>query len=371
MTHFGIICPAESGHLNTFFPLVQELKNRGHHLTFITLVDVQQKILAAGFEVQVIGEDLFPLGRLKERFIQLGQLNGLAALKYTINIFKDIAESVLKDAPKIVEETEIEALLVDQAEREEGSVAELAGIPFITICSAVVLNRDPEVPPFNTPWQYGLTWKSRLRNKLGYKILNSVTKPIGETIDDYRQRWNLPLHSSPNDAYSQLAQITHQPQEFEFPRHNLPKCFHFTGPYHSEANREPIPFPWEKLTGQPLIYASMGTLQNRLTDVFAKIASACAELDAQLVITLGGADIPESLLKLPGDPLVISYAPQLQLLSKAALTITHARDEYYFGMLNLWCADGSNSYCQRSARNSLPYCLVRNRGDDSCQEINC
>ncbi|MEM8675921.1 MAG: glycosyltransferase [Cyanobacteria bacterium P01_G01_bin.67] len=323
MTHFGIICPAESGHLNTFFPLAQELKQRGHRLSFITIIDGQQKILAAGFEAQVIGADLFPLGKLKERFIELGQLNGLAALKFTINLIKDTATILLRDAPQIIRDQGIEALLVDQTLREGGSVAEFMGIPFITICSAVVLNRDPEVPPFNTAWEYSSTWQSRLRNKLGYKLLSRVTKPISETIGEYRQARNLPLHSTVNDAYSALAQITHQPQEFEFPRQNLPPYFHFTSPFHSEANREPVAFPWEKLTGQPLIYASMGTLQNRLTEIFTTITSACAELDAQLVITMGGADIPESLQNLPGNPLIVSYAPQLQLLPQVALTITH------------------------------------------------
>jgi MGT family glycosyltransferase len=47
-------------------------------------------------------------------------------------------------------------------------------------------------------------------------------------------------------------------------------------------------------------------------------------LDAQLVISLGGSASPESLPELPGSPLVVGYAPQLELLKKATLTITHA-----------------------------------------------
>ncbi len=85
-----------------------------------------------------------------------------------------------------------------------------------------------------------------------------------------------------------------------------------------------MPFPFEQLTGQPLIYASMGTVQNRLLDVFKIIASACEGLDAQLVISLGGSATPESLPSLPGNPIVVGYAPQLELLPKATLTITHA-----------------------------------------------
>ncbi|MGL6137033.1 MAG: glycosyltransferase, partial [Planktothrix sp.] len=59
-------------------------------------------------------------------------------------------------------------------------------------------------------------------------------------------------------------------------------------------------------------------------EVFQQIAFACEELDAQLVISLGGGTTPESLPTLPGNPIVVGYAPQLALLQKATLTITHA-----------------------------------------------
>ena len=84
------------------------------------------------------------------------------------------------------------------------------------------------------------------------------------------------------------------------------------------------PFPYEKLTGRPLIYASMGTTQNQLLWIFQMIAEACMGLDAQLVITLGGGVNLKSLPESPGNPIVVGYAPQLELLKKASLTITHA-----------------------------------------------
>ncbi|MGK7940133.1 MAG: hypothetical protein AB4062_08290 [Crocosphaera sp.] len=64
-------------------------------------------------------------------------------------------------------------------------------------------------------------------------------------------------------------------------------------------------FPYEKLTGQPLIYASLGTIQNRLIQVFQQIAEACLGLDAQLVISLGGSAKTESLPPVADSPLVM------------------------------------------------------------------
>ncbi|CAA9589838.1 Zeaxanthin glucosyl transferase [uncultured Synechococcales cyanobacterium] len=324
MTHFGLICPASTGHLNTMLPLGKELQRRGHRVTLFALLDAESKTLAAGLEFKGIGESEFPQGVMAELLAQLGKLSGREALRYTIITLKNTAAVLLRDAPKAMKEAGVEALLVDQVSPEGGTVADFLGIPFITICSAVVLNRDPSVPPHFTNWNYNPALWGQLRNRVGYQVLKQITNPITGVINEYRQEWKLPKHSNPNERYSQLAQISQQPAELEFPRKQLPQCFYFTGPYHSPVGREVPGFPYEKLTGQPLIYASMGTVQNRLIGVFQQIAEACVGLDAQLVISLGGSAKIKFLPELAGSPLVVEYAPQLELLQKATLTITHA-----------------------------------------------
>jgi MGT family glycosyltransferase len=325
MTHFGILSPgAATGPLNTMLPLGQELQRRGHRVTLFGTPETQPKALAAGIEFQAIGEKDFPVGSTAESLTKLGQLRGLAALQYTIHLLKEISAITLRDAPALMKAAGVEALLVNQSSVEGGTIANFLEIPFVTVCSALVLNREPSIPPFCTYWKYSPAWWARLRNELGYALLNRVAKPIRDLIDEYRREWKLPLYSGSNDAYSQLAQISQAPFEFEYPRQELPPWFHFTGTYHTSANRAPVPFPYEKLTEKPLIYASMGTLQNRLIWIFQIIAAACEKLDAQLVVSLGGSAKPESLPDLRGNPLVVEYAPQLELLEKATLMITHA-----------------------------------------------
>lgn len=324
MTHYGLMCPASTGHWNTMLPLGKELQQRGHRVTLVGVPDAQPKAQAAGLEFQVIGEAEYPPGAAGESIAKLGELSEQEAFKYTIQLFQDIANVHLKYAPTAIKNVGIEALLIDQAMPEGGTIADVSGLPFMTICSAVVLNREPSVPPFMTNWYYSPAWWAKLRNKLGYQLLNRATQPITDLIDNYRREKNLPVYSNANKRYSQLAQISQQPAELEFPRKDLPQWFHFTGPFHSPIGREVADFPFDKLTGQPLIYVSMGTIQNRLLNVFQAIAEACQDLDAQLVISLGGSADPEVLQGIAGNPLVVRYAPQLQLLEKAALTITHA-----------------------------------------------
>ncbi|MEH1936116.1 MAG: glycosyltransferase [Nostoc sp.] len=325
MTHFGIICPgATTGPLNTMLPLGQELQRRGHRVTLFGTHDCQPKALAAGIEFQPIGEKDSPPGSTAESFAKLGQLRGLAAFRHTIELLKHISSVTLQEAPASMKAAGVEALLVNQSSVEGGTIAEFLEIPFITVCSAVVINEEPSIPPFFTTWKYSPSGWARLRNQIGYTLVNSIVKPVEDLINEYRREWKLALYSNLKDSYSPLAQISNAPAEFEFPREELAPWFHFTGSYHTSANRIPVSFPDEKLTGKPLIYASMGTLQNRLIWVFQTIASACEDLDAQLVISLGGSAKPESLPDLAGNPLVVEYAPQLEVLEKATLMITHA-----------------------------------------------
>jgi MGT family glycosyltransferase len=175
-----------------------------------------------------------------------------------------------------------------------------------------------------SPWLLaGVIYSTGLVVRVGYSLVDRLAQPVWQVIWQHRQKWNLPAYKHTNDIFSKLAIITRHISEFEFPRQLLPH-FHFTGPFHNSIEREPVEFPFEKLNGKPLIYASMGTLQNRLDYVFRTIAEACANLNAQLVISLGGGLDPEAFPNLPGNPLVVKYAPQLELLQKASLNITHA-----------------------------------------------
>ncbi|HEY9636060.1 MAG TPA: glycosyltransferase [Coleofasciculaceae cyanobacterium] len=324
MNHFGILCPSETGHLTPMLGLGRELKRRGHSVTFFQVPDAEKKVLSAGLNCQLIGQSEFPVGSLPQRYAELGKLSGLAGVRYSIQFVQQITDMSLREVPDAIKAIEVDVLLVDQVARAGSTIAELLDIPFISVCNCLLFNREASVPPPFTTWRYNPSWWTYLRNQMGYSLIDRLAQPLWALVDEYRRQWKLSPYSSPDDVYSKLAQLSQQPDKFEFPRTTLPPYFHFTGPYIDSASRELVSFPLDKLTGRPLIYASMGTLQNRQQEIFHCIAEACVGLDTQLVISLGGASSPKSLPGLPGSPLVVEYAPQLELLKKTTLTITHA-----------------------------------------------
>jgi MGT family glycosyltransferase len=150
-----------------------------------------------------------------------------------------------------------------------------------------------------------------------------VMRPVREVIARYRREWKLSPLAKVEESFSTVAQISQQPEAFDFPRRALPPSFHYVGPLR-RAKKKLTEFPWDKLDGRPLVYASLGTLQNRRWPVFNVFAQACAGLDVQLVITHGGGLTEAEAQSFPGNPIVVSYAPQQEVLSRAALTLTHA-----------------------------------------------
>jgi len=69
----------------------------------------------------------------------------------------------------------------------------------------------------------------------------------------------------------------------------------------------------------------MGTLQNGLEGVFSTIAQAVGErAGMQLVLSIGPVLDPQQIKSLPASAIVVNHAPQIELLKRSALCITHA-----------------------------------------------
>lgn len=302
-------------------PLGRELQRRGHQITLFSDLRAQAKAVEAGFGYKAISsETLEQSAHLDQKE---GDLTGLRALRDSIDFFRKKAAASLRNAPAAIQEARVEALLVDGSVFEGGTIAQALNLPFVTICSALAYYQQADIPPVLASWGYKPNWRSRLSNRAAHKLFNLMAQPVWRVISQYRRAWNLPTYSNYNDIFSKLAIITQHLAEFEFPR-QLPPQFHYVGPFHDSTGRPHLNFPWEKLKGGPLIYASLGTKRNRIVPIFRVIASACVDLDAQLVISLGGGMTLEAVPNLPGAPLVVEYAPQLEIVKKTNLCITHA-----------------------------------------------
>ena len=297
MARLGAFCYPGTGHINPMTALAHSLQLRGHQVVLFGIADTESRVRAAGVEFHQIGTQDYPPGTLKRLDEHMAGLTGLAALRFTLDRVRNTTRMILRDGPEAVRSAKVDALLVDQAEFA-GNVAEHLGLPWISIALIPPMVNDDRYPPFWFGWAAGQGRLSRLRNKLGMKLLLRTAAPIFKVVDQHRAAWGLKAYTEPDDALPPL-QIAQMPQVLEFEvGGRSPAGLHYTGPFVHAKQRPAMEFPWERLDGRPLIYASLGTLQNGAEGIFRAIAEACAPLDAQLLISLGGGIDPARLGKL-------------------------------------------------------------------------
>jgi UDP:flavonoid glycosyltransferase YjiC (YdhE family) len=293
-------------------------------VVYFQVADLERPIRAAGLRFRQIGREDFPPGALRARDEEVSKLKGLAALRCGLRGIGRKAEMLFRDAPAAIRDEGIDSLIVDQIEMAGGTVAEHLGLPFVSAAAALPINLDASVPPVTLPWPHRVGVCARLRNWVGNAASEWIMSGVLRTINRQRRAWGLPAARNISGTFSGLAQVSQLPAALELPGRRLPPGFHHTGPWVDAAGRAPVDFPWSRLDpGRPLAYASMGTLQNGILQTFRVIAEACAGLDLQLVISLGGGQDPALLGDLPDDPVVVGYAPQLELIRRSALTISH------------------------------------------------
>ncbi len=321
MTHFGALCNPAPSHLMALVTLGRELQKRGHRFTLFAVPDLAKTAAKHGISFQPLNNSRNYLPGL-DNFIQdVGQENFLSygdLLKYGIGEIALYCEQ----APRAMAGAGIQCLVADQVVIPASTVAERLNIPFIGICNAVPLSTDADVPPCSKPWPYSPGRWAHLRNRLTYGLAALFSIPFSRKLNFYRRQWALSPYRTIDQTFSRLAQITQLVPEFDFPFQRPRANQYYVGPFQRD-DYQGIEFPYERLDGRPLIFAVLGTLLGAKPGIWETISESCLGLDAQLVISLGGRGRPEDYRDLPGQPLVVSFAPQRELLKRVTLMITH------------------------------------------------
>jgi MGT family glycosyltransferase len=233
------------------------------------------------------------------------------------------AETLCRHAPEALRAAKADCVLVDMGDPGAATAAEIANLPFITISNALPLNRDPGVPPDFLPWPYRADRWAQWRNLGAYRLRDLLLAPLHRVINKHRRRHHLRRYTSVDDSFSSLAQITQLIPDFDLPRQRALHCLQYVGPYrrNTETQSDLSHF---RLDGRPVVYASLGTVQGDRAVIWSAIARGCSALHVQLILALGRKGLSQTMPPLPGNPTVVDFAPQKQLLTKAAVVITHA-----------------------------------------------
>jgi len=172
--------------------------------------EAQPKALAAGIEFQVIGEKDFLVGSTTESLtVRATAWTGCI----TIYHFTQEISAVTLRCSGFNESSRCRSSASQPKFSRGGTIADFLEIPFVTVCSAVVLNREPGIPPL-TPIGSIAQLGGHVYVTKWVILLNRVAKP------PRRDRRVSPSGSYPvpKPMMPTLNWLSQAPAEFEYPK---------------------------------------------------------------------------------------------------------------------------------------------------------
>lgn len=326
----GLLVLAGEGHLNPSLALGSELQKCGHQVTFFSMVDTVAIGQAAGIEVVECAAQELPLGTVNCLMNSMAggtppwKMSAMMKEVERINTANLLAvDDWLNQHPN-----QLDCLLIDTLTPHFYLLGEKHQIPYIILEASIpAFLYSSDIPPTMLGFNYSDSWFGKMRDRIANALFAKVIGPFFSNLQNqYAQAWNLPQSQGLGDSRQALARLSQVPAAFDFPRQDKAQ-YVYTGPWVNTRARVQLDFPWEQLNGKLLIYSALGTVYNDQTAAYQIIARACQQLDYQLILSVGPHMADDTLNTLEQQYpqfLFVRKAPQVELLQRAKLFITHA-----------------------------------------------
>ncbi len=326
----GFISMPLAGHLNPMIALARKLQSRGHEILFIGVPDAGPTVCAAGLHFVSYCEEEFPAGSCASAIAPVAKSHGMEATRWTVGgACRAFFQAGSQHLPRVLAETGVEALVLDTIHMYLEVVPVSLGIPYAHVWAVLNIDFSGTTLPSVVSGRYEDTPHAGTRHledlKKSDNAFFGLVQPLAE---EYAEQAGLKLDwsNAPATVSRHAAAVVSQTvKEFDLPGIPWSSKFHYAGPFFDEAGREPISFPWERLDGRPLVYASLGTLVNGLASIYKTILPAVGRMPEIQVVLAKGTNIERADLgPIPSNVIVVDQAPQIELLKRATLCITHA-----------------------------------------------
>ena len=301
------------------------LLQRGHRVSWIHQAELQPVLRLPQIEFHPVGSATHGTGSLVRTVQRAANPGGPSGLRRVIQDVASMTDMLCREAPAVLRNLRVDAVIADQMEAAGGLIAEGLGLPYVSVACALPVNREPRVPLPVMPWQYALDARGERLNEGSRRVYDWLMQPHARVIAAHARRFGLAPRVRLSECLSPWAQLSQTTASFDFPRRQLPANFHHVGPLRPPQQDEPA-FDWPLKQDRPFIFASLGTLQGGRFHLFRRIARACKALGAQLLLAHCDQLNAEQALVLQreGATWVTGFAPQRAALARADAVVTHA-----------------------------------------------
>ncbi|MCE9671224.1 glycosyltransferase [Myxococcus stipitatus] len=351
----------ERGHVNPTLRLAKQLRERGHRVVYCSIADIEDPVLAEGFEFVRIFERLCPKGTYARAVKEASGLRGLQLLLFARK-FMAMQTGMLRammegELDGLLKALRPELLLCDVLMPHPPLVAYGHGVPVLLFNTTIPLRREPGEPPLGSGeipdgrWVTrariaGAWWRLSARNwRDAVKVWLGLSSPNRRYLRLLARRHGFPSEALDFEGQSpglRLPELVLCPRQFvEFGRARTGGQYLYTEASIDLERQEPD-FPWERLPeDKPLHLFSLGTMQYR-AETQALFHGAVLEIarrrpDWSLVLSLGRTGRTPGLESAPPNLIAVEQVPQLQLLRRATSMVTHGgfnsvKESIHFGV---------------------------------------
>lgn len=291
-SHIAFVSPGFSGHINPTLPIVRELVNRGHRITYATEVSAAEHILQAGAEV--VGYKFRPAESIVINSPEAAARSTLALLKEVEQALPEIEAAYDSDRPDVI--------VNDWLAWAGPMLAAKWGVPRIQSWSAF-------------PASEGYDFRQFIGDM--FAAAPAVEAEFGSLLTTVLDRHGIPAFKLHDFFRPAELNLVYQPKSFPVHNKTFDDRYVFVGP-----TRLPAPNDWTP-PGRPLVLVSMGTgISN--PDLFRTCIQAFADQPYRVVLALGRSIDQDDLGFMPANIEAHVYVPQTEVLAHADVFITHA-----------------------------------------------
>lgn len=316
MGHVCVLGHPAPGHVNPTLPVVAELVWRGERVTYYATEPFRPKIERTGAAFRAYGDhDLF-----EANLASGGMLGGMAGLI-------DTTERILPDLLAQVRDDDPDYLLVEAHAVWGNLLAQMLRRPVATLCSMFAINESLISAADLVRHLYGhASPEQTLDGLLGFAHYCEAARRL-------RARYGadcpgiVEYLGNPQDL-----NIVFTSRDFQVGGAGFDAQYKFVGPSVPEsaqgsaaANGGGLEVDGDLDTGDgaPLIYISMGTMYNDEVAFYRACFEAFGGRACRVVMAVGHRVNRAAIADPPANVIVREYVPQMALLGRADLFVTH------------------------------------------------
>ena len=295
------------GHMNPTLPLVAELVQRGEHVIYYSAEAFRPAIEQAGATFRGIDAYFNERTYVDDNLVRFSY----TLIRATQAIIPAILFAVTADKPDYI--------LYDSLCVWGKCIAQILQVP--AIASVTTLATPHSLLHLEVlaslPAAMPEVIRSLFEGRRELAKFLAITKQLHET-------YHIP-RPQVADVYNNLANlnIVYSTKQLQIYPNSFDERFIFVGPF-LDRHVEAPSFPFDELGDNPVIYISLGTVFNDKGDFYRLCLEAFANLNYRIVMSVGSRTDISHLGTIPSNFIVKPFVPQLQLLQRAALFITHS-----------------------------------------------